>query len=140
MVRGTAEAITAVLAATGGGTGIQTASIERLNATFRNALTTLVRRGRAMAHTEAVLTAGMWLVGGAYNVCWRHDSLRIAAPAGACWKWQERTPAMAAGLTYHRWTRLQLLRYQGPLPAWVAPKCRGRPPKRAVQSPIVLAA
>ena len=34
VVRGTAEAIAAVLAATGSGTGINTAYIERLNATF----------------------------------------------------------------------------------------------------------
>ena len=37
---------------------------------------------------------------------------------------------MAAGLTHHRWTMLELLRYQVPLPPWVAPKRRGRPPKR----------
>lgn len=70
VVRGTAEAIAAVLARTGGGTGINTASIERLNATFRSALAPLVRRGRALAHKEAVLTAGMSLVGCAYNFCW----------------------------------------------------------------------
>ncbi|MGH8065515.1 MAG: transposase [Candidatus Entotheonellia bacterium] len=128
VVRGTAEAITAGLVATGGGRGINTAYIERLNATFRSALAVLARRGRAIAHTEAVLTAGMWLVGGTYHFCWLHDSLRIAAPAGACWKWQERTPAMAAGLTDHRWTMLELFRYQVPLPAWVAPKRRGRHP------------
>ena len=130
VVRGTAEAIAAVLAATGSGTGINTADIERLNATFRAALAPLVRRGRAIAHTETSLTAGMWLVGCAYNFCWLHDSLRLPAPAGRRWKWQERTPAMAAGLTDHRWTRLELLRYQVPLPAWVAPKRRGRPPKQ----------
>jgi len=140
VVQGTAEAITAVLVATGGGMGINTAYIERLNATFRSALAALARRGRAIAHTEAVLTAGMWLVGGTYNFCWLHDSLRIAAPAGACWKWQERTPALAAGLTDHRWTMLELFRYQVPLPAWVAPKRRGRPPKRVLQLTMVLAA
>jgi transposase-like protein len=140
VVRGTAEAITAVLAATGGGTGINTAYIERLNATFRSALAVLARRGRAIAHTEAVLTAGMWLVGGTYNFCWLHDSLRIAAPRGAPWKWQERTPAMAAGLTDHRWTMRELLRYQVPLPPWVAPQRRGRPPKQAQPPAITLAA
>ena len=93
-----------------------------------------------MAHTEAVLTAGMWLVGCAYNFCRLHESLRVAAPAGACWKWQERTPAMAAGLTNHRWTMPELMRYQVPLPAWVAPKRRGRPPKRAPQPAIAVAA
>jgi transposase-like protein len=139
VVHGSKKAITAVLAATESGTGINTAYIERLNATFRASLTLLVRRGRAIAHTEVVLTAGMWLVGCAYNFCWLHESLRIAAPAGACWKWQERTPAMAAGLTNHRWTMLELLRYQVPLPAWVAPKRRGRPPKRALQPAMAVA-
>ena len=82
VVLGTAEAIAAVLAATGTGTGINTAYIERLNATFRGALSPLVRRGRAIARGEGVLTAGMYLVGCAYNFCWAHDSLRVAAGAG----------------------------------------------------------
>jgi hypothetical protein len=139
VVRGTEAAIAAVLAATHSGTGINTAYIERLNATFRASLAPLVRRGRALAHTEVALTAGMWLVGCAYNFCWLHESLRLRAPAGACWKWQERTPAMAAGLTNHRWTMQELLCYQVPLPAWVAPKRRGRRPK-GVQQPAIAVA
>jgi len=138
VVRGTEAAIAAVLATTGGGSGINTAYIERLNATFRASLAPLVRRGRAIAHTEAVLTAGMWLVGCADNFCWLHDSLRVAAPAEACWKWQERTPAMAAGLTHHRWTMLELLRDQVSLPPWVAPTRRGRPSKRVLQPALAL--
>ena len=47
-------------------------------------------------------------------------------------KWQERTSAMAAGLTDHRWTMRELLSYQVPLPVWVVPKRRGRPPKQAL--------
>src|SRR5712691_4300552 len=61
VVRGTTAAIEAVLAATATGTGIHTAYIERLNATFRSHLAPLVRRGRALAHTAATLRAGMWL-------------------------------------------------------------------------------
>jgi transposase-like protein len=140
VVRGTEAAIAAVLAATRSGTRINTAYIERLNATLRASLAPLARRGRAIAHTEAGLSAGLWLVGCAYNFCWLHQSLRLAAPAGAPWKWQERTPAMAAGLTNHRWTMLELLHYQVPLPAWVAPKRRGRPPKRALQPVTAVAA
>ena len=140
VVRGTKKALAAVLATTHTGTGINTAYIERLHATFRASLAPLVRRGRAIAHTETVLTAGMWLVGCVYNCCRRHDSLRVAAPAGACWQWQERTPAMAAGLTTHRWTMPELLRYQVPLPPWVAPKRRGRPPKRVLQLEMAVAA
>ena len=129
VVRGTAAAIATALMATHGGTVLNTASIERLNATFRQHLAPLVRRGRALARTTTVLTAGRYLVGRAYNLCWEHHSLRQPALPGARVKWRERTPAMAAGLTDHRWTMGELLAYHVPLPAWVAPMRRGRPPK-----------
>jgi hypothetical protein len=136
-VLGTAVAIAAVLAATGTGTGINTSYIERLNATFRAALSPLVRRGRAIVRGEGALTGWMYLVGCAYNFCWDHDSLRIAAPPGECLKWRDRTPAMAAGLTDHRWTMRELLSAPIPLASWVAPRRRGRPPKRAqVSQPV----
>jgi transposase-like protein len=131
VVRGTAGAIAGVLEATGTGHGIHTAYIERLNATFRSALAPLVRRGRAIAHKAETLTAGMYLVGCTYNFCWEHASLRLLAPADTGRKWQEGTPAMAAGLTDHCWSLRELLRYQVPLPPWVPPKRRGRPPKSA---------
>jgi transposase-like protein len=130
VVVGTAQAIAAALAATGTGAGINTSYIERLNATFRGAMSPLVRRGRAIARGEGVLTGGMYLVGCAYNFCWSHDSLRVAAPPGGRLKWRDRTPAMAAGLTDHQWTMHELLSHPIPLPPWVAPKRRGRPPKR----------
>ena len=119
-----------MLAATGTGTGINTAYIERLNATFRGALSPLARRGRAISRGADALTAGMYLVGCAYNFCWVHDSLRVAAGTGPGRKWQERTPAMAAGLTDHCWTIREWLSHPIPLPAWIPPKRRGRPPKR----------
>jgi transposase-like protein len=128
VVRGTAAAIMAVLLATGTGTGINTAYIERLNATFRSTMTPLVRRGRGLAHREATLGAGMFLVGCAYNFCWEHESLRQEVVAGGR-KWRGRTPAMAAGLTDHRWTMQELLSHRVPPAPWVAPKRRGRPPK-----------
>jgi transposase-like protein len=137
-VRGSLEAISKVMEATKTGAGINTAYIERLNATFRGALAVLVRRGRAIAHKQVVLTAGMYLVGCAYNFCWYHQSLRLAAGSGP--KWQQRTPAMAAGLTDHRWTMSELLHYQIPLKAWVAPKRRGRPPKPLTEQVMALAA
>lgn len=140
VVFGTAAAITAVLSATGTGTMIHTAHIERLNATFRACLAPLTRRGRALARTQAALTAGMYLVGCAYNFCWVHASLRLAAPPASPWKWQQRTPAMAAGLTDHCWTMDELLHDQVPLPAWRPPKHRGRPPKRVVPEPLTPAA
>ena len=130
VVCGTPAAITAALAATGGGTVINTAYIERLNATFRQHLVPLVRRGRALARTQTVLTAGMYLVGCAYNLCWAHDSLRLATGAGPTTKWLARTPAMAAGLTDHQWTIDELLHYHVPLPALAAPQRRSHPATR----------
>lgn len=130
VVRGSLDGIGAVLTATATGTVINTASIERLNATFRAHLAPLTRRGRAIARTEAALTAGMWVVGTAYNFCWPHDGLRQLAPDHAPRKWLDRTPAMTAGLTDHCWSLDELLHFQVPLPRWVPPKRRGRPPRR----------
>ncbi|GAC1403581.1 MAG: hypothetical protein NVSMB65_20190 [Chloroflexota bacterium] len=134
VVLGTTEAVAQVLTtASGGQHQINTAYIERLNATFRACLAPLARRTRALAHGETLLTAGMFLVGTAYNFVWCHESLRLRN-AGPGRKWQERTPAMAAGLTDHPWTMEELLLYQVPPALWVAlprPKRRGRPPKAA---------
>jgi hypothetical protein len=129
VLHGTQAGIEALLTATATGTVINTAYIERLNATFRAHLAPLTRRGRAIARTETALTAGMWLVGTAYNFCWPHDSLRQPAPDHASRTWLLRTPAMAAGLTDHPWALDDLLRFQIPLPRWVPPRRRGRPPK-----------
>jgi transposase-like protein len=137
VVLGTAQAITAVLAATGTGTGINTAYIERLNATFRAAVCPLVRRGRALVRTAEALTGWMYLVGCADNFCWEHDSLATPAAPGEQRQWHARTPAMAAGLTDHRWTLRELLSHPIRLPPWVAPKRRGRPPKRT-QTPATV--
>ena len=136
VVRGTEAAIAAALVATGTGPGINTAYIERLNATFRGALSPLVRRGRAIARGAGALTAGMYLVGCASNFCWAHDSLRVAVDGGQQRRWHERTPAMAAGLTDHRGMMREWLGQPIPLPPWVPPKRRGRPPKRS-QAAIV---
>lgn len=140
VVEGTAAGSAAVLAATGTGQSIHTASSERVNATLRRCLAPVVRRGRAIAHQGETLAAGRYRVGSAYHFCWEHARLRRPAPPGAGGKWPERTPAMAVGLTDHRWSLQELLRYQVPLPAWVAPKRRGRPPKQTRPPTLAVAA
>ena len=137
VVRGTTEAIAEVLSRTRTGTVINTAYIERLNATFRSALAPLGRRGRAIAHLETTLTAGMYLVGCAYNLCWCHRSLWHTGEGPS--QRLQRTPAMAAGLTDHPWTMAELLCYQVPPPPWVPPKRRRGPPQR-VQPPLMAGA
>lgn len=112
IVRGSTEAVAFVLEKTGC-TKINTSFIERLNATFRGRLAILVRKGRAIAHTDSrLLEQGMYLTGCTYNFCYFHDSLRVVAPVGRSRKWVERTPAMAAGFTDHRWTMKELLSYK----------------------------
>jgi transposase-like protein len=127
IVQGSALALQRVLARTGGGTQINTAFIERLNATFRARLVRLVRRGRALARTQAALEAGMYLVGCAYNFCSFHESLRLPAPEEAGRKWIERTPAMAAGLTPVRWSMRELLSYPVPPERQTAARRQLRP-------------
>jgi transposase-like protein/IS1 family transposase len=112
-----------------GGDGVlNTAYIERLNATFRERLATLTRRGRALARRTTTLHAGMYLIGTVYNFCTYHRSLsRAAAGVRAL-----QTPAMAAALTAHRWTVYELLSFHVPPPRWTPPQRRGRP-SRALQ-------
>src|SRR6266481_207713 len=61
-----------------GGGVINTASIERLNATFRERLAPLARRSRALARHPLTLQHGMYLIGTVYNFCTPHASLAHA--------------------------------------------------------------
>ena len=64
IVQGSAPAVTQLLTRSQGGGVINTAYIERLNATFRQRLACLARRTRSLAQQQATLTAGMygWVV------------------------------------------------------------------------------
>jgi hypothetical protein len=130
VAQGTAAEVAAVLEATRSGQQINTAFIERLNATFRARLAPLVRRSRALARQEGSLAGLMYLVGCLYNFCTAHASLRQPAGAESGRKWQERTPAMAAGLTDHCWSVWELLHYRSPPPPWEPKRRRGRRPVR----------
>jgi len=105
---------------------INTAYIERLNATFRERLASLTRRGRALARCTRTLQHGMYLIGTVYNFCTPHASLRLVAAASGM-PGVQRTPAMAAGITDHGWTVQELLSCHVPPPRWIPPKRRGRP-------------
>jgi hypothetical protein len=80
---------------------INTAYIERLNATFRARMPALVRRTRNLARTTQRIETDLFWTGSVYNFCTIHTSL-------------DATPAMAAGLTEHVWSVEQLLRLRLP--------------------------
>ena len=130
IVQGTPAQVNWLLALTQRGGVINTAFIERLNATFRSRLSALVRRGRALARQKTSLRAAMYLVGTVYNFCTYHKSLRVPIylPKNRV-RWIKRTPAIAAGITDHRWTVDELLCFKVPPPRWQPPKRRGRPSK-----------
>ena len=77
---------------------INTAYIERLNATFRTWLPALTRRSRTPARQLPHLEAAMFWMGVVYNFCRVHTTL-------------QGTPAMAADLTDHVWSVSELLFY-----------------------------
>ena len=118
MVDGTPARVETLRSRAQGDGVINTASMERLHATFRERLAPLARRCRALARHTLTLHAGMFLVGTVSNLCTPHASL---SPA------QKTTPALAAGITDHGWTMHALLSFHGPLSHWAPPKQRGRP-------------
>jgi transposase-like protein len=134
IVQGGEKMIARLLQRSQNGGGINTAYIERLNATFRQRLAWLNRRTRHLARQSATLTAGMFTVGCMYNFCDTHHSLRLKLSVGRYgYRWVQRTPAMAAGLTDHRWSVEELFLFKVPPPPWQPPKRRGRPSKATLE-------
>ena len=98
------------------GCTISTAVVERVNLTLRQALAPLARKTASFCKDRERLRQRVVFFQAFYNVARPHMSLRQPLPlhertrSGAiCPRWQERTPAMAAGLTDHLWTFRALL-------------------------------
>ena len=124
MTHGTLEQAKALLERSKGGSVLNTAFIERLNATFRERLATLTRRCRHTAHRVEALETGMYLIGWAYNFCVVHDELSSSKHFGS-----PTTPAMATGLTDRVWSVQEMLRFKVAPAPWSEPTHRGRPRK-----------
>ena len=100
VAHGSLETAEAIMQATQVELGrINTAYIERLNATLRTWMPALVRRTRTPSGDRARLEAALFWTGCVYNFCHGHATL-----AG--------TPAMAADLTDHVWSIDELIRYR----------------------------
>ena len=116
---------------------LNTAFIERFNATMRERLAVLTRKCRHAAHRLVALHMGMYLLGCTYNFCWPHHELSRTAPDAQTGRrsWVACTPAMASGLTDHVWSLFELMSYRIAPPPWIAPKRRGRPRTRPLPDP-----
>ena len=98
--------------------GINTAYLERRNATCRERLAPLARRCRARARHTLTRHEGLCVVGTVSHFCTPHASWSQT---------RKTTPAMAAGITDHGWTLHARLSFPVPLSRWAPPQRRGRP-------------
>ncbi len=105
VIYGDPEEVKAVL-------GEHTASIERTNLTSRQMNGRLVRKTLSFSKELRLLQAASTLEDALYNFTRPVKTLRVelANPSKQA-RWQQRTPAMAAGLTDHIWTAKELLHF-----------------------------
>lgn len=106
---------------------INTSFVERLNLSLRQRVAPIRRRSATSCKGEAGLDSQLTLFQVYYNFVLPHASLRqaLAEPMatngnGSAKLWQPRTPAMAAGLTDHRWSLRELLMFR--VPPWPQPQ------------------
>ena len=103
------------------GQKINTAFVERVNLTLRLLVSRLHRQTLCFSKKREYLEWHLHLAIAYYHFSRYHASLRVKLPeplptrgSGSPKKWQQRTPAMAAGLTEHHWSLRELLMYPVP--------------------------
>jgi hypothetical protein len=115
---GSADDIIQILATDRCGTQINTSYVERDNVTSRHSNGRLVRKTLSHSKKKAYLQRHIDLEDASYNFVRPHSALKVKLrhPAAHGRLWQQRTPAMAAGLTDHIWSLEELLSYCLPPP------------------------
>jgi IS1 family transposase len=108
IVFGEEDAIRAALAASPVSTTINTAFVERHHGTDRNRNGRKVRRTACFSKDWQVHNAVTYFTMYSYNFCWPVRTLRVRQTTG---EWQQRTPAMAAGLADHVWSLTEWLTF-----------------------------
>lgn len=113
IIFGTAGEIEVILKQDGCGSTINTAYVERNNLTMRQNNGRLVRKALSFSKSEYYLQRHLALEDAVYNFVKPHLSLRqrIEERKDKRRKWEQRTPAMAAGLTDHIWSIEELLEF-----------------------------
>ena len=114
-VVGTMAEIQAVLAKDGHSKVINTSIVERDNLSFRQHNGRAVRKTLSYSKDWTMHQHSVDLEDAVHNFVREHSSLRteLPEPQGHR-KWQQRTPAMAAGLTDHIWSLRELVTYRLP--------------------------
>ncbi|MGE3541606.1 MAG: hypothetical protein AB7N91_29775 [Candidatus Tectimicrobiota bacterium] len=122
VIFGAAETIAAILAKRGW--TIKTSFVERLNLDFRQHGAAIGRRVNTRCKHEAGLRQQLAIFHTYHNFVLPHASLRVPRPeviqgTQSIQRWQQRTPAMAAGLTDRVWSLREVLMYR--VPPWPQP-------------------
>jgi IS1 family transposase len=108
LIYGTVTALVAALAGSSVSAGVNTVFIERHNGTDRNRNARKGRKTYCFSKDWGVHEAVSYFTLYSYNFCWPVRTLRQKDTHGG---WQQRTPAMAAGLTDQVWTLTEWLSY-----------------------------
>jgi len=119
MVFGQADDMAVIIQADGCGTEVNSADVERNNLTMRQSVGRLVRKALSFSKNVHFLQRHIDLDDTIYNFVKPHRALRRRVRGGKPQgrKWQQRTPAMAAGLPDHVWSLEELLMFHGkPIP------------------------
>lgn len=110
VVFGTVVGVMAALVQSRVSKAINTAFVERHNGTDRNRNARKVRKSYCFSKNWNVHEALTYFTMYSYNFCWPVRTLRERDTEG---RWQQRTPAMAAGLSDHIWTLSEWLTFPG---------------------------
>ena len=108
VIFGTAATVMAALALSTVSNAINTAFVERHNGTDRNRNGRKVRKTYCFSKDWQVHEAVTYFTMYSYNFCWPVRTLRVKGTDGA---WEQRTPAMTAGLTDPVWSLDEWLSY-----------------------------
>ena len=92
-----------------------TVHVERLNGALRDRLNALTRQTHAFAKRDATFDALVGLQLFDHNFQRAHRALRLPLADGGVRRYHHRSPAMALGLTDHRWSFLELLTTRVPI-------------------------
>jgi len=116
LLLGSADTVAQILQSDGCGSQINTSYVERDNLTSRQSNGRLVRKTLSHSKKKMFLQRQLDLEDAIFNFVRPHSALKIkltqAGPYGR--QWEQRTPAMAAGLTDHIWSLEELLSYRLP--------------------------
>ncbi len=92
---------------------INTAYIERNNLTIRNGVSRVIRKTINYSKKVEMLSAHIFFFFARVNFVKTHEALKIEVNEDKR-RWKQRTPAMAANITDHRWSIKELCNFKPP--------------------------